>query len=430
MRTEIEQKSRQEIEQFQVEKLKEQLQYLQQHSPYYKALFSSCKTPVSTIQSLDDLTEFPVTTKTDLQRQNEDFFCVDKHAIIDHSSTSGTTGTPVNFGLTDNDLTRLAHNEAQSFALAGVTSKDVVQLMTTLDRRFMAGLAYFLGLRQLGAGVIRTGAGIPALQWDAILSQHPSYIVVVPSFLLKMIEYAEQHNIQPNKSSVKAAICIGEPLRMQDFSENVLAQRIREKWDIQLYSTYASTEMGTAFTECEKQNGGHLPPDLIITEVLDNDNFPVKKGGVGELTITTLGVEGLPLFRFKTGDLLRIEDEPCACGRNTLRVGPVVGRVQQMIKYKGTTLFPPAIQEVLNSFEAIEGHIIELSTNDIGTDELIIKIVCSDDSDAFKRELKDQFRAKLRVSPTIENIDQNTYISLAYPPKSRKPRRVIDLRGQ
>src|SRR5690606_39718880 len=203
---------------------------------------------------------------------------------------------------TDVDLERLAYNEAISFACCGIGKEDVLQLMTTIDRRFMAGLAYFLGVRKLGASIIRVGAGIPELQWDSILKFKPSYLITVPSFLFKLIEYAEQHHIDVNASGVKGAICIGEPLRHQDFAFNNLSQRIKEKWAIELYSTYASTEMNTAFTECEYQQGGHHHPELIIVEILDDDNLPVEPDEVGELTITTLGIEGMPLLRFKTGD--------------------------------------------------------------------------------------------------------------------------------
>jgi len=150
--------------------------------------------------------------------------------LIDYVTTSGTTGKPVFFGLSDKDLDRLAYNEAISFACSKVSKEDVIQLMTTIDRRFLAGLAYFLGARKLGAGIIRVGAGIPELQWDSIFKFNPSYLIAVPSFLLKLIEYAENNNIDVNSCSVKGVICIGEPLKEQDFSDNSLSQKIKEKW--------------------------------------------------------------------------------------------------------------------------------------------------------------------------------------------------------
>ena len=424
----IEQASAQEIKTFQEEKLSELLVYLNGNSPYYKRLFKAHDIDINTITSLEDLNKIPTTTKDELQQYNDDFLCVPKNKIIDYVTTSGTLGDPVTFALTDNDLERLAYNEAISFACAGVRSEDVLQLMTTIDRRFMAGLAYFLGVRKLGASIIRVGAGIPELQWDSILKFKPSYLITVPSFLLKLIEYAEQHHIDVNASGVKGAICIGEPLRHQDFSLNSLSQRIKEKWHIELYSTYASTEMNTAFTECEHQQGGHHHPELIIVEILDDDNLPVGPDEVGELTITTLGVEGMPLLRFKTGDIVQAHHTPCICGRNTMRLGPVVGRKKQMIKYKGTTIYPPAMDNILNDFNEVESYVIEIFHNSIGTDEILIKIVSKTMSEKLLSNIKDHFRAKLRVTPKIEFCDKDEIQKLQFPVMSRKPVIVFDKR--
>lgn len=425
----IEKASKGEIKEFQEKKLKELLVYLSENSPYYKALFQKEGININDVNSIEDLQKIPVTSKTDLQQYNDDFFCVPMHKIIDYATTSGTLGSPVTFGLTDEDLERLAYNEAISFACAGIKEGDVVQLMTTMDRRFMAGLAYFLGLRKLKAGVIRVGAGIPELQWDSILKYKPKYLIAVPSFLLKMIEYAEHNNIDYNNSSIKGVVCIGESLRNQDFSPSILAEKITEKWEIKLYSTYASTEMSTAFTECEAFSGGHHHPELIITEILDENDNPVTDGESGELTITTLGVEGMPLLRFKTGDIVKLHQEPCKCGRNTQRIGPVVGRKQHMIKYKGTTLYPPAMHDLLNYFESVQNHVIEISTNDLGTDEILIKIASSTPSDELLSEIKDHFRAKLRVTPKVEFVPMDLLNKIIFTPMSRKPITLIDKRN-
>ena len=426
---EIELASKESIKRFQEGKLQDLLSYLNNKSSYYKRVFKTHGIDISNIKSLEDLTQIPVTTKDDLQLYNDDFLCVPKEDIIDYVTTSGTLGDPVTFALTENDLNRLAYNEAISFACSGVTKTDVMQLMTTIDRRFMAGLAYFLGARHLGAGIIRVGAGIPELQWDSILKFKPTYLIAVPSFLLKLIEYAKQHDIDINQSGVKGAICIGEPLRNQDFTLNSLAQKITDDWNIALYSTYASTEMNTAFNECEAQQGGHHHPELIIAEILDDDNNPVPDGEIGELTITTLGVEGMPLLRFKTGDMVTAHTEACSCGRNTLRLGPVVGRKKQMIKYKGTTLYPPAMHNILNDFGDVESYIIEISKNTIGTDEISIKIASKNASPKLLLQIKDHFRAKLRVAPQIEFQSKETIKKLQFPVMSRKPIMVIDKRN-
>ncbi len=425
---EIEKATTEEIKTFQEAKLHETLQYLNEKSPFYKRFFKDNDIRISEIRTLDDIQKIPVTTKDHLQQFNDDFICVPKSEIIDYVTTSGTLGDPVTFALTDADLERLAYNEAISFGCCGVGKEAVLQLMTTMDRRFMAGLAYFLGARKLGSGIIRVGSGIPELQWDSILKFKPTYLITVPSFLLKLIEYAQQHDIDLKNTSVKAAICIGEPIREQDFSLNIMAKKIKKDWDIELFSTYASTEMSTAFNECEMHNGGHHHPELIIAEILDEYNLPVADGEVGELTITTLGVEAMPLLRFKTGDMVQAYNEPCKCGRNTMRLGPVVGRKKQMIKYKGTTLYPPAMYNILNDFSGIDSYVIEIFHNELGTDEILIKIASENISEELLLEIKDHFRAKLRVAPKIEFASSEEIELLRFPPLSRKPVDLIDRR--
>ena len=426
---EIEKQSQADIVALQEKKLQEVLAYVNEHSAFYKRLFKEHNINVSAIKTLSDLTKLPTTCKDDLQSDNDAFRCVPKSAIVDYASTSGTLGTPVTFGLTDNDLNRLAYNEAISLACAGIKKGDVVQLMTTIDRRFMAGLAYFLGVRQLGASIVRVGAGIPELQWDSIRLYEPTYLIAVPSFLLKMIAYAEKNGIDYEASSVKGVVCIGESLRNQDFSNTLLAEKIAEKWKgIKLYSTYASTEMSTTFTECEYQQGGHHHPELIITEVLDDAGNRVGENESGELTITTLGVEAMPLVRFRTGDIVTMHTGTCACGRNTARVSPVLGRKQQMIKYKGTTLYPPVLMDLLTNFEEIENYIIEISTNSILTDEILIRIGTRTPTEALKERISNHFRAKIRVVPKIEYCDIAVLERELYPLGSRKPMKFVDKR--
>lgn len=425
---EIEKASPQEIKQFQERELQKTLRYVEQNSPYYQRLFKENTINANAITTLEELQQIPTTGKDELQQFNDDFLCVTKQQIIDYVTTSGTLGDPVVIGLTNADLDRLAYNEAISMACSGVTQEDTIQLMTTIDRRFMAGMAYFLGARKLGAGIIRVGSGVPELQWDSILKFNPTYLITVPSFLLKLIRYAETHTINLNETSVKAAICIGEPIRDQDFSKNILAEKIQSKWNIELFSTYASTEMSTAFNECQEQRGGHQHPELIITEVLDENDNQVAEGEVGELTITTLGVEGMPLIRFKTGDMVQIHTNACPCGRNTNRLGPVIGRKKQMIKYKGTTLYPPAMLNVLQHFDEVETFVVQISTNDLGTDEIVLKIASETPSKELIGAIKDHFRAKLRVTPTIVFDTVQTIERLRKSKTERKPQIIIDTR--
>lgn len=418
-----------EIRKYQEQKLGDLLNYVNKNSAFYKELFKENNIDISRIKTLEDLQLLPFTSKDDLYNRNDDFICVDRLKIVDYITTSGTLGDPVTFAMTDFDLERLAYNECKSFKVSDGKPEDIYQLMVTLDRRFMAGLAYFLGIKKLGAGMVRVGNGMVELQWDTIRRIQPNALVAVPSFILKLIEYAEANGIDYKNSSIKKAICIGEALRNPDFSLNTLGQRIKDKWDIELYSTYASTEMGAAFAECEYGNGGHHHPELLIAEFIDENNNLVAPGESGELVITTLGVEGMPLIRFKTGDIVQHYTEKCSCGRNTLRVGPVIGRKNEMIKYKGTTLYPPALYDILNEMEYVENYIIEVSTNQIGTDDILIRIATNGHKpENFEKYIKDHFRAKLRVAPTIQFESQESINKTKFPELKRKPVVFIDKR--
>ncbi|MFA6591860.1 MAG: AMP-binding protein [Bacteroidales bacterium] len=422
--------SRREIKRYQEKRLSDALEYLQTHSAFYQNLFKDNKIDIGKIKKIEDLTCVPVTTKTDLQLHNQEFRCVPQERIIDYVTTSGTLGDPVTFTETGEDLDHLAYNEFLSFSTAGCSKRDIMQLMTTIDRRFMAGLAYFLGARELGMGIARVGNGIPELQWDTINRINPTVGMAVPSFLMKLISFAKEHGIDYHNCSMRKCICIGEALRdPRTFRLNTLGQRIQEEWpELVLYSTYASTEMQHSYTDCEYFNGGHVQPELIIVEFLDDDNNPVGPDEPGEVTVTTLGVTGMPLLRFKTGDIVYHFDEPCRCGRNTTRLGSVLGRKGQMIKFKGTTLYPPALFDILDNIPGVANYVVEVSTNDLGTDNVLVKVGTQKSGDVFEKEIKDLFRAKVRVAPDVEFLSPEEVAKIMFPPMSRKPVKFIDLR--
>lgn len=423
---EVSRRSREEIRAWQNARIPEVLTYVMQHSTFYRERFSGID--LSRIRTVEDLVHLPFTSKEDLQRRNFDFVCVEQNQVVDYITTSGTLGEPVTFVATDKDLDRLALNEYLSFVCADGHPEDIYQLMVTLDRRFMAGLAYFLGLRKLGAGIVRVGPGNPELQFDTIKRTQANVLVTIPSFLLRLIAYAEENQIAYKELPIKAAVCIGEPIRDKDLNLNELGRQIKEKWDLKLYSTYASTEMGAAFTECSEGKGGHLIPEMLVVEFVDEQGRHVESGELGEVTITNIGVEGMPLIRFKTGDMCYHYTEPCACGRNSLRVGPIIGRKNQMIKYKGTTLFPQSLYDNLMDIPGVESYLIEVSTNSIDTDDICVKIGCAQPDEHFVKHIKDRFRARLRVAPSIEIMDPAELEKLRFPGMSRKPITFIDKR--
>jgi phenylacetate-CoA ligase len=412
----------------QEQKMQELLQYLSMYSPFYKELFAKHDIAIDQIKCLSDLSLIPTTNKFDLQGRNQDFLCVPPGKVVEYTSTSGTLGSPVTIALTENDLNRLALNEYNSFICADGSSTDIYQLMLTLDRQFMAGIAYYSGIRKLGAGIIRLGPGVPALQWETIQRLKSTTIVAVPSFIIKLIQFAKETGIDVNATTVKKAICIGENIRNTDFSLNILGKKITEAWDIKLYSTYASTEMQTAFTECSAGRGGHYQPELLLVELLDENDQPVAPNVPGEVTITTLGVEGMPLLRYKTGDICMYDDEPCSCGRTSLRLSPVMGRKKQMIKFKGTTLYPPALFDLLNEREEILDFVIEVYADEIGLDQVLLYLLPINESEECDRRIRAYLQARLRVSPHIKYVNAEEIQKKQLQDTNRKTVKFIDLR--
>ena len=409
-------------------KLIKLLQYVNANSKYYKNLFDENNIDITEIKSINDLGKLPTVSKLDLQKNNTDFFCVSINEVADFVTTSGTLGMPVTVPLTKSDLERLATNEANSFATAGIVSNDIVQLMVTMEMRFMAGLAYFLGIQKLGAASLRIGPGAPVIQLENIEKFKPTVLVGVPSFIAKMVDYAESNGIDINSTSVKKIICIGDSIRDKNLELNSIGKRIKDTWNVDLYSTYASTEMATAFTECKAGKGGHLQEELLIVEILDSYGNNLKNGDVGEVTITTLGIEGMPLIRFRTGDMAYLIDDDCSCGNNSMRLSPIIGRKEQMIKYKGTSIYPPAIIDVLNDFPKIVNFYIEVYSDFLGID--LIKIIIGNDEDNPDciNNLKDLFKMKIRVVPEIIVESNIKVISKLNKNRGRKPQVFFDYR--
>ncbi len=405
-----------------LEQVVESINYAVKHAPFYQRHFSNSATENLSPESFRKL---PFTTKEDLSQNNRDFLCVPSSQIAEYVTTSGTSGKPVTIYLTKNDLVRLAKNEKESFELTGAKAGDLFQLMTTIDKQFMAGLAYYLGVQQLNAGMIRIGPGVPALQWNSILENKPTILIAVPSFLVNLIDYAKQNGIDVNQSSVRSAICIGEPIREDDLLENVLAKRIHADWNIELFSTYASTEMGAAFTECRAHQGGHLNEDLIYLEVLDDDGNEVSDGEKGEIVVTTLGTEGTPLIRYKTGDVARIYRNSCSCGRTSPRVGPILGRKNQMIKFKGTTIFPPSIYEIFDSRSEISCYKIEVAKDYLGHDTITILLENRIEHSPVMNQIIEECKAKLRVVPHFVFLETDYLRSQVYKNHMRKPEKIV-----
>ena len=409
-----------------IERFNAHLKYVQTNSPFYQNVLGELGLEDYQISGFSDIQELPLTSKDDLAAQPKAFLSASMSDVRDIATTSGTLGDPVTVNVTESDLDRLALNEAGSFMIAGCDASDTFQLLTTIDKRFMAGLAYFLGARHLGARMIRSGPGALDLQWDSIQRYKPTVLIAVPSFVPRLISHAKKNGIDLNQSSVKKIIGIGEPLRNDDLTPNFLADAITDHWNLKLYSTYASTEMATAFTECEHGTGSHIQSNLVHLEVLNEKDEQVETGELGEVVVTPLGVKGLALLRYRTGDICRFYNGPCECGRTGPRLGPVIGRKQQMLKLKGTTLYPNAVIDFLMKNENVGTFILEASSNELGLDELT---VIADLRDESKMDhLSDDLSEKLRVRPRIKIGTVNDINNKKFNENARKPKIFFDLR--
>ena len=410
-----------------IDRFNKHLRYVQNNSPYYRKVLTGLGLENFQLASFSDLERLPLTSKDDVAAQPDNFLSAPISEIRDIVTTSGTLGDPVTVNVTESDLNRLAKNEAGSLKIAGCDASDTFQLLTTIDKRFMAGLAYFLGTRELGARMIRSGPGALELQWDSILRYKPTVLIAVPSFVPRLISHATKNGIDVNQTSVKKIIGIGEPLRNDDLTPNHLAKAITDHWNVKLFSTYASTEMATAFTECEHGTGSHIQSNLVHLEVLNDEDEQVQDGALGEVVVTPIGIEGLALIRYRTGDICRYFESPCACGRIGPRLGPIIGRKQQMLKLKGTTLYPNAVIDFLTKKKEAGPFILLASSDKFGLDELTINIELR--NGLTQNQLSNELAEKLRVRPQIEIGTSSDINKIKFDENSRKPKIFFDLRN-
>lgn len=418
-----------EISAMQDKLLRSHITFLAANSPYYRAMFRESGLQPDEIVSAKDLVRLPFTCKSDIENHYDAFMAVGMEAIADICLTSGTTGTSIAMLQSADDLERLAINEELAFRAAGFSSSDRVLIAVASDRCFMAGLAYFLGLTRIKATVIRAGSGTPGLTAEMIRNLRPTALVGVPSLLLNVAERLQSKSCQPSDFGISRIVCIGEPIREPDFTLSSLGMRLEELWRCQIFGTYASTEMATSFTECSAGTGGHLLPELIITEIVDDAGYPVPAGEFGEVVATPLGVTGMPLLRFKTGDIAALYTEPCTCGRNSPRISPIVGRKSQMLKYQGTTVYPPAIFTVLQGIEAISGSYIEVESDYTLSDRIRV-VVGSRDSSLRPAMVAEHISAAIRVKPEVVIVPPEEIVRVTTQEDKRKPVIFFDKRNK
>jgi phenylacetate-CoA ligase len=406
--------------------LRRHMLYLAAHSPFYRSFFKAGGIDPAAI-TLDLLNTLPLTDKTALGQHNDEFLAVPRSAIVDMVLSSGTTGRPTTMMYTENDLRRLAYNEELSLESCGLTRDDIVLLTCTMDRCFIAGLAYFSGVRSLCAAAIRNGLSGFESHLDIIERLKPTALVGVPTFLLKLGQFLQTRDIDPRRTGVSRLICIGEPIRDRALQFLRVGESLEAFWGAKVYSTYASSETITSFCECTAQQGGHLHPNLAVVELVSDRGDALPPGELGEVVVTPLAIEGMPLLRFKTGDMSFLIDAPCACGRRSSRLGPIVGRKNHMIKFRGTTLYPNSIYAVLDALPAISEYYVT-ATSDFDLSDVVKITVALRDHTCTAEMIIDTLQAHLRVRPEVVLASEEDVKNQVYAGNSRKLVRFVDKR--
>lgn len=416
------------IASLQEELLRETIARAARTSPFYRERFSAGEAEAAGVRTLADLPRLPLTSKEDIQERNRDFWAAPRDQLAEIVATTGTTGGPVYVAMTQRDLDRLGENERRGFSWLGAKPGDRFHIAVTLDNVFVAGLAYQLGLHRVGAVAIRVGAQPARRHLDLMKTLRPEGLVAVPSLLLTLARQAKQDGEDLAAFAPRRALLIGDAIRGQDLGSNTLGRLLEEAWGGELFSTYGLTEAGLAYHECPRHQGLHSHPDLVVSEIVDDAGRPVPEGEVGELVITTLQVEGMPLIRYRTGDVSFLVPGACPCGRGGPRIGPILGRKQHRLKVKGTTLYPKTIEDALLSVEGVENFVIEAHTGDDETDRLVVRIGTHRDDPCFRKTVSYTLYAKARVTPEVHLASPAEVEGLLFEGGRRKPRVFVDLR--
>ena len=419
--------TRPEIEKLQLERLKKTVHHCM-NSPFYKKRFEENGLTPEDIQSLDDLRKIPFTTKQDL-RDTYPFgiasVSLDK-AVRLHSS-SGTTGNPTVIIHTQKDLDEWANAVARCLHMVGLRPSDVFQNSSGYGM-FTGGLGFQYGAERLGMMTVPAAAGNTKRQLKFITDFGTTALHAIPSYVTRIYEVMQEMGIDPKRDTKLRTRIIGAEPHSEE-----QRRRIEEMMGVKAYNSIGMSEMcgpGVAF-ECQEQNGLHIWEDYYIVEIIDPDTLePVPEGEVGELVLTTINREGMPLLRYRTRDLTRVLPGECPCGRHHKRLDRMKGRSDDMIILKGVNIFPIQIETILMQFkELTTNYLITLETKD-SNDEMIIEVelekLFTDDyarlqvlTKNITRLLKDE----ILVTPHVKLVPKGTL-----PQSEGKAVRVKDLR--
>lgn len=423
---EFEKLTRSEIEALQTERLKKTVRQCM-NSEFYRRRFAESHIDPDDIRSLSDLSRIPFTTKQDL-RDSYPFgmSAVPLSRVVRLHSSSGTTGTPTVILHTQRDLDEWANAVARCLYMVGLRPGDIFQNSSGYGM-FTGGLGFQYGAERLGMLTVPAAAGNTKRQIKFITDFGTTALHAIPSYAGRLYEVMEEMGIDPRRDTHLRTLIIGAEPHSEE-----QRRRIEQMLGVKAYNSFGMSEMcgpGVAF-ECTEQNGLHIWEDYYIVEIVDPMTLePVPEGEVGELVLTTINREAMPLLRYRTRDLTRILPGKCPCGRHHLRLDRMKGRSDDMIILKGVNIFPIQIETVLMQFAELGNDYLITLTNEEANDLMTVEVELNAFSDDYRRlqvltkEITRQLKDEILITPVVRLVSKGSL-----PKQEGKAVRVRDLR--
>lgn len=424
----IETLPREAIEKIQLQRLRNIVRYAYENVPFYRRKYDEAGVKPDDIQTLEDIARLPFTTKDDLRAAYPyDMFAVPLKKVVRIHASSGTTGQVTVVGYTKNDIETWSNLMARTVVACGVTEDDVVQNAYGYGL-FTGGLGFHYGAEKVGATVIPMSGGNTKRQVRVMKDFGTTVLTCTPSYSLYLAEVAEEEGISIKDLPVRIGIFGAEP-----WSEKMRAE-IEDRLGLRAHDIYGLSEViGPGVSvECEQRNGLHIFEDHFIAEIINPDTGErLDYGQTGELVLTTLTKEAIPVIRYRTKDLTRLDPEPCACGRHFARMSKVMGRADDMLIIRGVNVFPSQIEEILMQIEGTEPHYQIIVDRQGPLDVMEVQVEVSEQvfSDEMKklqdleRRIKEEIQTNLGVSCVVKLVEPRTIAR-----SEGKAKRVIDRR--
>jgi phenylacetate-CoA ligase len=409
-----------EIRNIQGELLKKQVQFAAEKSPFYKEFFRAYGTDLDAINSYSDLQYLPMTSKHDIISQGYNFIASpDKELAEGIMLRSGPGNASFVQMHSREDVLRKTYNMETTLKTSCVSESDTVLICSELGDCQPTGISYFLGCMKLNSNVLRGGGGDFAGIWQIIKAANPTVLVGRPSFLSGLGHYAVERGITPGNRDIEKVIALDESMKDRQLRPLTAAENLEDLWEASVFQTFESREAQVTFSECRFRQGVHTIPELAVIEIVDEDGEPLPDGQPGEVVITPLGVTGMPLIRFQTGEIsFIISEEKCMCGRSTPRMGPLLGSGKHMLKIEGCIIFPNMILSSLEGRDYFYGGYIEARKSFDGSDIVTLYVALREKMPVQK--ITEDIKSKLKVAPNIVTVEPEEVDKRLYGKSSRE----------